>query len=243
MQSESKKQDVFEWDTPSAASNNTRRRHVLPGSSDSGDLPRSVWDAILSIPGVRSWRILRDVAFLLTSFPLGLAAFIVAIVGGVLGLSLSWLLIGIPILVWTVGFTLRFAAQERERLNAFLDLDLGEPRYPANNGENVLKHLWAVVRSPQVRNDLFYMALLFPIGIIELALVLLPLEFFVPSLLHLAFGSVGSFDVLGMELSSRPEAIVFMGLGAVLLIPMLILMNIATSLHAELARKLLQRRG
>lgn len=242
MQAQRENRTTADWDRSTAISDLTRNSISVSGSSDSYDSSRPIWEAILAIPGVRSWKILRDIAFLITSFPLGLAAFMVAIVGGVLGLSLSWLLIGIPILIWTVGFLLRFAGHERERLGALLDLELGAPRYPANNGENVLKHLWAVVRSPQVRNDLVYMVLLFPLGIIELALVLLPLEFFVPSMLHLAFGSTISFDVLGVELTSRPEAVLFMGLGAVLLMPLLIVMNIATNLHASLARKLLKRK-
>ena len=242
MQTQNQRIRLSDWDDSSSTTNIMNSGMTMPGSARNAGSSRSIWDAMLTIPGVRSWRILRDVAFLLTSFPLALTAFLVAIVGGTLGLSLSWLLIGIPILIWTVGFTLRFAAHERERLTTLLGVDVGLPNYPANTGDNALKHLWAVVRSPQVRSDLAYMALLFPISIIELALVLLPLEFFVPSLLHLVFGSIGSFDVLGMTLNSRPEAILFMGLGVVLLLPMLILMNIATSLHASLARKLLGRR-
>lgn len=209
----------------------------------SPNLSGVLWDRILDIPGVRSWKILRDVAFLLTSFPIALAAFVVAIVGGALGLSLSWLLIGIPVLVWTVGFVLRFAAIERERCGTLLELNLGVPNYPANNGENVFRHLWSVLRSKQVRGDLVYMALLFPIGIVELIIVLLPLEFFVPSLLHLGLGSLVSAEVFGMAISSRFEALVFLGLGVVMLAPMLILMNIAVNLHASLARKLLKRQG
>lgn len=232
MEAQKQRNKPFDWDVPSATKN------LMQVDKKS---PTQIWDAIVSIPGVRSWRILRDVAFLLTSFPLALAAFLVAVVGGVFGLTLSWLLIGIPILIWTVGLTLRFAAHERERIHTLLDVDVGLPNYPANNGENAIKHLWTVVRSPQVRNDLFYLALLLPIGIVELTLVLLPLEFFVPSLLNLVFGSVGSFDVLGMELSSASESLLFMGLGVVLFMPMLILMNIATNMHASLARKLLKR--
>lgn len=239
MQKQHNKRNIFDWGTPASSNSITQSFDSMPDSSETS---RSIWEAILGIPGVRSWRILRDVAFLLTSFPLGLAAFLVLIIGGVTGLATSWMLIGIPILVWTVGFTLRFASHERERLNALLDVDLGEPRYPANNGENVLQHIVAVVRSRQVRSDLLYMVLLFPLGIIELALVLAPLEFFVPSLLHLVFGSFASFDVFGMTLSSRPEAVMFMGLGVVMLMPMLILMNIATNLHTDLARKLLGRK-
>lgn len=242
MQARHKKQQSLDWEYPLTENRISNRFGAASPKFDPADTSRSIWDHIVSIPGISSWKILRQIAFLLTSFPVGLAAFMVAIVGGTLGISLSWILIGIPILVWTVGFTLRFAAHERQRLNVLLDLDVGEPRYPANNGENVLKHLWQVARSPQVRNDLLYMALLFPIGIVELALVLAPLEFFVPSMLHLVFGSVGSFDAFGHTLNSGPEAILFIGIGLVMLIPLLILMSIATKLHATLARKLLDRR-
>lgn len=185
---------------------------------------------------------MRDIAFLLTSFPLGLAAFIVAVSGGALGLSLGWLLIGIPILVWTIGLTLRFAAHERARLSVLLNLNLPEPFYRSNSGDNAVKHLWSVVRSPQVRGDLLYMMLLLPIGMLEFALVLLPAEFVVSPMVHLAFGSLFTADVLGVTINSRPEALLFMGLGFVLLLPMLILMNIVTNIHANLARKLLDRR-
>lgn len=242
MQTQHQQQREFGWTSGAAPGGIARSRHAVPRTSDASSSTHQIWHTIASLPGVRSWRILRDVAFLLTSLPLGLAAFIVAITGGTLGLSLSWLLIGIPILVWTIGLILRFAAHERERFSALLSLDLGEPRYPANAGENVIKHLWSVIRSPQVRSDVMYMMLLLPLGIIEFALVLLPLEFVVQPLLHLAFGSVISASVLGVAIDSRPEALLFIGLGVVLLMPMLILMNIATNLHASLARKMLTRR-
>lgn len=215
------------------------RHTLMPRTGDSWP---QIWDTVLGIPGVRSWRFMRDIAFLLTSLPVGLAAFILLITGGTVGFSLIWLLIGFPILIWTVGLTLRLAASERDRLHRLLDLDLASPRYPRDNGENVIKHMWSVARSPQVRGELLYMALLFPIGIAEFALVFAPLEFFVPSLLHLVFGSTVSFDVFGVALGSRPEALLFMVLGVVLLVPILMLMNVVTSIHARFARTLLDRR-
>lgn len=243
MQTQHQHRKVFDWRKPSSANSIARQYDTRLRSLDSRDSSRQVWDTIIGIPGVRNWRIMRDVAFLLTSLPLGLAAFIVAVTGGTLGVATSFLLVGIPILVWTIGFTLRFAMHERNRLNALLNLDLGEPNYPANNGENVIKHLWTILRSPQVRGDLVYMMLLLPLGIVELALVLLPLEFLMPSLLYPVFGQLGSFGVLGVEIGSLSEAVLFLGLGAVLLMPMLILMNMTTNLHASLAQRLLGRRG
>lgn len=234
-----KQQREFSGSMPTFGGGRAGISHTVTTSLES-TVP--IWHAIASIPGVRSWRILRDVAFLATSLPLALAAFIVAIVGGTLGLSLSVFLIGIPILIWTVGLTLRFADHERERLRALLDIDLGSPRYPANNGENAFRHLLTVARSPQIRGDLLYMLLLFPISIIEFALVLLPLDFIVSPLMHLAFGSLFSVDVLGITISSRPEALLFIGLGLLLVMPMLILMNMATNLHASFARRMLGRR-
>lgn len=242
MQTQHRKRSSHSWSVSSPSDNLGRGFDGMPDLNDVTDPSRHIWDAIRDIPGVRTWRILRDSAFLLTSLPLALAAFIVGVTGFAVGLSLSWLLVGIPILIWTIGLTLRFASYERERLNTLLNLDLGVPRYPVNNGENVVKHMWTVVRSPQVRGDLTYMFILFPIAIIELVIVWLPMEFFLPSLMHLAIGSLSPFDVFAMQVDSRFEALVFLGLGAVVMLPTLILMSIVTNLHAGVARKLLDRR-
>lgn len=212
---------------------------ALPSPTDS-TVP--VWNMILEIPGVRSWSILRDVAFLLTSLPVALAAFMVLSIGFVAGAALSWLLIGIPILIWTIGLTLRFSQIERERIGTLLGDEVSSPRYPRNNGENVLVHFWTVARSRQVWSDVAYMALLLPIAIVELALVWLPMEFALPSMMHLVFGSIGEFNVFAMEISSRFEALLFLGVGMLMVLPTLILIKIATNMHLALARKMLGRK-
>lgn len=239
MQSRQKQHTGFDPQSCTSA-NFVRRRPEY--ALDASEPTAGIWNGILSIPGVREWRILRDIAFLLTTFPIGLAAFVVAVIGFAFGISLGWLLIGIPILIWTVGLTLRFAAHERARLDALLGTNLGEPRYPKNTGENAIRHVWTVLRSSQVRRDLVYMLFLLPIGIFELALVLLPLEFIASPLIHLAFGSIVSTNVLGFAINSRPEALLFLGIGLVLLMPMLLLMNVVTSAHSVFAERMLARR-
>lgn len=212
---------------------------TLPNPKDS-TVP--VWNLVLDIPGVRSWKILRQVAFLVTSLPVALAAFLVMVTGFATGAALSWLLIGIPILIWTVGLTLRFSQIERDRLGTLLGEEISVPRYPQNHGENVLKHSWQVMRSRQVWSDIGYMALLLPVAIVELAVVWLPLEFALPSLMHLVFGSLSPFDIFAMDIGSRTEALLFLGVAGIMVMPTLILINIAARLHVSLARKMLGRK-
>lgn len=206
-----------------------------------GNRQSGIWQAIRELPGVRDYRILRDFAFLLTSFPMGLAAFLVILVGGITGASLSILLIGFPILVWTIGLALRMAGEERTRLRVLLEVEIDEPRYQTNSPENTFLHLLRVVQSPRVRRDLAYMLFLLPIGIVELAIALLPFEFLVSSLVKIVAGSSLTVDVLGMEIASRGEAVLFLGFGGLLLLPMLILMSVITHVHVKFATRMLGR--
>ena len=201
----------------------------------------NIWQAIRELPGVRDFRLLRDFAFLLTSFPMGVAAFLVILVGGITGASLSIVLIGFPILVWSIGLSLRMAGEERNRMRVLLDVEIDAPRYPVNSHENTFLHLLNVVQSPRVRRDLAYMLLLLPIGMLELIVALLPFEFLISSLIKLVAGSSLTVDVLGFEIASRGEALLFVGFGGLLLLPMLILMSVVTQVHANLATRMLGR--
>lgn len=209
--------------------------------SEAREDSRDVWTAIRSLPGVDRWSVLNSAVFLLTSLPIGLAAFVLAIVGGTLGLSLSILLVGLPLLVWTIGSLLRLAAYERQRLSAFLGLELPQPRYTDDAGANVVKHLWAVIRSTQVRRDIAYMMLLFPIGLVELVLVLLPLQFIFPSLSYLMLGSVLSPSIFGIGVSSATMAIGGLTLGMLSIVPVALVIMMVTRMHARFARKMLNQ--
>src|SRR5699024_681144 len=137
------------------------------------DDPHSLWTMLRNLPGVRSWRVLSDGLFLLTSFPLGLVWFLVAVIGLAVGGAMTFIAVGFVILGITFA-TLIWAAQvERTRLRVFLNVNVA-PRIPISAYEgNVVQKTWRYLKSPQVWRDLIYLMVLFPIGIVELAIVLL----------------------------------------------------------------------
>src|SRR5699024_10499557 len=133
-------------------------------------------------------RILSDAVFLLTSFPLGLAFFLVGVIGLTVGFALSFIGIGLVILAVTVGVLIWAAQVERTRLRVFLGVNVSPTTPISAYHGNVVKRTWRYLRSPQVWRDFIYLMVLFPIGIAELALVLLPVELLLTPFFFTAFG-------------------------------------------------------
>jgi len=88
------------------------------------DEPESVWRYIRGLPGIRSWKILNDMVFLILSGLLGTLWFVVAIVGFTVGVSLLIVIVGVPILAATIAILVWGANLERARVCAFLNIDL-----------------------------------------------------------------------------------------------------------------------
>ncbi|HWV25225.1 MAG TPA: sensor histidine kinase [Thermomicrobiales bacterium] len=195
------------------------------------DDPHSLWTQLRNLPGVRSWRVLSDGLFLLTSFPLGLIWFLIAVIGLTVGGALAIVGIGFVILGITFA-TLIWAAQvERTRLRVFLDVNVA-PRIPISAyGGNVVQKTWRYLKSPQVWRDMIYLMVLFPIGIVELALVLLPLELLWAPFMYSAFGHD---NVLFWDINNGFEAFLSFVLGVILVVPLSFLINIVASLHGQL---------
>ena len=197
-----------------------------------------LWSSIQSLPGVKSWRVLSDVIFCLTSFPIGLAFFLVAVIGGVLGVALSFVGVGVAILAWTFALMLWGAQIERSRLRAFLDVNVGEVHHWSLTTGNVASRTWQVLRSPQVWRDFLYMALLFPIGIIELGLVTWPLRFFWGPIVYFVFGQ-NQGVIWGIQITNPLIAIVVLALGIVMAVPVALLVNLVAKLHGQIGLMLL----
>lgn len=200
-----------------------------------------LWPVLQRMPGVRSWRILSDSVFCLTSFPIGLAFFIVAIIGMSVGFPLSFIGVGIAILAWTFALMLWGAQIERSRLVAFLNLNISQHHpWDGTNG-NIVKRTWQVIRTPQVWRDFLYMALLFPIGIIELGIVLWPLRFIWAPIFYFIFG--GEQGVIwGIQITNPLIALIVLAVGVMLAVPVAALVHLATKLHGQLALILLGTR-
>lgn len=201
--------------------------------------PRKMWTTVRNAPGMRTWRVVNDAVFCLTSFPIGVMFFIVAVVGGSVGLSLSWLGIGVIILAWTFALLLWGAQLERARLNAFLSVDVGETHHWSQSTGNVIGRTWQVLRNPQVWRDFLYMALLFPLGLLELALVLWPVQFFTAPLVYFAFGSGLGTQVWGIDINHPGTALFLLVLGVIFSVVAGFIVNITAKLHGQLGLMLL----
>lgn len=197
-----------------------------------------LWNAIRSIPGVQNWRVLSDAIFCLTSFPIGLAFFLVALIGGVVGLGLSFVGVGIGILAWTFALLLWGAQIERTRLRAFLNINVSDVHHWDTTDGNFIARIWQIIRSPQVWRDFLYMSLLFPIGIIELGLVTFPIRFIWAPIFYFIFGAEQGV-IWGIQVTNPLIAVVVLIMGIVIAVPTALLINLTAKLHGQLGILLL----
>jgi len=198
--------------------------------------PYTFWSRVRNLPGIRSWRILNDSLFLLTSFPLGLLWFLITVIGLSVGGSLIVVFIGIPILAVTFATLLWGAHVERSRLRAFLGVTIPSPYRDMPRTGRVWKRAWSYVRNPQLWRDIAYLLILFPVGIVELAIVLFPASYLISPLI---FMLGGQHQVNAWTINSFFEALVAAVAGAVLIVPLSIVINLTAMLHGELGRRFL----
>lgn len=199
--------------------------------------PDSFWSKIRDLPGVRSWKILSDSLFLATSFAMGLCCFVVLTVLFVVGASLSIIGIGIPILVATFALVMYAAQLERSRIRVFMGVSIPSPYRDLPRDGNVFKRAWRIGRSSALWRDTVFLFLLLPIGIISLFLVSIPLTFLITPLITLMGGE--NNVIVFWTVDSFGESIVALMVGAVLLVPMSMLINLAAIIHVDVAQKFL----
>ncbi len=202
------------------------------------DEPESIFRAIHNLPGVRSWKILNDIVFLLLSGVLGIMWFVVTIVGLTVGGALSIIGVGIPILAATIGALVWGAHLERSRIRVFLGIDIPSPYRDLPQDGGWIKRGWRMLRTTALWRDVAYLLLLFPIGLVELTVALVPLQFVISPVIAF-FG--GTSSVFWWEINSFPESILALAIGAILLVPLSILINLMAIAHGELAKRLLAR--
>jgi signal transduction histidine kinase len=116
-------------------------------------------------------RALLSALFLLSSFPLGLLWSVVLVVLLLIGLPLTIIWVGLPILVFAMLVCVVGANTERWRLGALLGTSLPSPYRPLSDG-TVLARLRSRATDPALWRGLLYLLLLLPVGLIELVVVL-----------------------------------------------------------------------
>jgi signal transduction histidine kinase len=187
-------------------------------------------------------RALLSALFLLSSFPLGLLWSVVLVSLLLVGLPLTIIWVGLPILAFAMLVCIVGANTERWRLAALLGTSLSSPfrRLP---GGPILTRLRSRTTDPALWRGLLYLLLLLPVGLVELLVVLV-----------LAISAVlGTYPLWYWTLpegqgvmwtgffvaDTLPEALLVMLAGLVLAIATLAFVLQAAQVHAALGRFLL----
>lgn len=185
--------------------------------------------------GLQLW---LSILFLLFSFPIGLALFIVVVVTGATGLGLIVTIVGLPLLAFA-AMTWRFGAMfERWRVRVFLGLRLPNAYRQIPEG-GILRRSWAAATDPAVWRDLMYVLLLFPLGIVEFV-VTVTLVSVTGGLLFAPLGVYWGEDiVIGSHSLGWGESLIFSALGVVAAVAFSAFLQLMASAHREFARMLL----
>jgi signal transduction histidine kinase len=110
-----------------------------------------------------------NLLYLLLAFPLGLAYFVVLVVGVTTGAALAVLVIGLGILLATLAAWRGMAAVERGLARAVLGVPIAMP--PDQRDLSPVERVVRWLRDPMTWKGLVFVALKFPLGIASLAIV------------------------------------------------------------------------
>lgn len=225
-----------------ATENQLRSRQLPPDetlqrlSRGLAEEPESVFRHIRNLPGIRSWKILNDMAFLLLSGVLGIMWFVVAIVGFTVGVSLLVILIGVPILGATIGLMVWGANMERARMRVFLGIDIPSPYIELPRDGGRIKRGLRALRTAALWRDIAYLLILFPVGLVEMGIAWIPVQFLIAPVVTLLGGQN---SILWWQIESLPEALFAILVGLILIVPISLLINLTAMLHGEFAKRLL----
>jgi signal transduction histidine kinase len=112
---------------------------------------------------------LLNLLYLLAAFPLGVAYFVVLVVGVSVGAALAVVLVGLAILLATLAATRWMAAIERGTARALLGVPIARP--VDRRDQPLLRRVGRWLRDPVTWKSLVFVALKFPLGVITLVLV------------------------------------------------------------------------
>jgi len=132
-----------------------------------------------------------NIAYLLLQFPLGLAYFVVLIVGLVLGAALVPILVGFPLLFVVLLAAAALGKRERALAHRLLGITIPDPIRPETEGRSYLRRLTIQLRDQVTWTILLYLLLKLPLGITSFAVTLSLLSWTVGEALGINAGVFG----------------------------------------------------
>jgi len=201
--------------------------------------------AVANIVGVIADRqTYKNLVYLLLAFPLGIAYYIVLMVGFTVGLGLSVLVVGLGILLATVIGLRYLASFERSLANTLLGTNIRKPDDVEKASEGIVGTAKAYLQASSTWRGLGFVALRFPIGVLSFVLLVTFLGTAVELLLIPLFpGGVFNVEVAGWvvaeSVDTTTERAVAVPAGAVLLFLALHVLNAFARANASIASSLL----
>ncbi|HMG29609.1 MAG TPA: sensor domain-containing protein [Jiangellaceae bacterium] len=201
----------------------------------------------VKLPGPRSgWSQLpRDLAYLLPGFPIALAAFIVVVTGVTLGVGLTLIWVGVPILAATLAAARGFGHLERHLVTVAERRALPPTYYRPVSG-SFPGRLWSMIRDPQHWRDVLHAVVALPVKIFTWTIAITWVSGAAGGLGRILYDwalpdypqNVELLDLLGIH-SRALTIVVYTALGLLFLISMPYVLRWAASLNASVARGLL----
>jgi hypothetical protein len=130
------------------------------------------------LDAITDGQVLRDWFSLIVSFALSITYLCFFVAGYAVSIGLSFVLIGVPLLLFMLASTRTAAAMDRRMMAAILNADTPDvDEEPAAQGTNLGERMGHYLGSALTWRSLLYLALKFPVGIFALtfALCILPL--------------------------------------------------------------------
>ncbi|MFG2531648.1 sensor histidine kinase [Streptomyces sp. NPDC048516] len=156
-----------------------------PSAADVGD---TTPDGVSMPPPVRplSGATWREVAYLLSNFPLGLVGFVVLVVWLTLGIGLAVTVIGLPLLAGGLVACRKYGKLERARARALLGVRVAEPSPLRAREQGFLPRLWTYLKDPVAWRHALFAFLRLPWSLLTFAVALVSLVVAWPALPWLA---------------------------------------------------------
>ncbi|MGW2628135.1 sensor histidine kinase [Streptomyces chattanoogensis] len=168
--------------SPTSASDGRARGTALDGASDGTSdgasppppkAPLSAW----------TW---REIAYLLSNFPLDVIAFVVLLVWLTLGIGLSVTVVGLPLLAMGLVACRRYGKLERARARALLGVDVEEPSPLRAREKGFFPWLWVCLKDPVAWRHALFAFIRLPWAVLTFAVTLVSLFVGWPALPWLA---------------------------------------------------------
>jgi signal transduction histidine kinase len=206
-------------------------------------------------PRARGWfrQLGLDTGYVLVSFPLAIAAFVVIVTGLALGIGLLVVWVGVAVLAVTLLAARALATAERAWLPAVLRRPLPRPAYLPAEGRPVRK-LLTPLRDPQTWLDALHAVLRFPLAIFSFVVTV---TFWAVALGGLTYGAwdwalpdastdrnnQDLLELVGLESTAGRRILLYTAIGLVFAVLLPLVVRGVALLQAQLGRALLTSRG